>query len=47
MIAESMELLWGQTTALESHGLCIEEGGGNDSERDGGGIYHGDRAWKA
>ena len=43
MIAESMDLLWGQTCALETHGLRIEEGGGNGSERVAGGIDHGDR----
>ena len=37
MIAESMDLLWGQTSALMTRGLCVEEGGGN------GGIDHGDR----
>ena len=34
MIAESMDLLWGQTSTLKTHGLRVEEGGG---------IDHGDR----
>ena len=33
MIAESMDLLWGQTSTLKTHGLRVEEGGGNGSER--------------
>ena len=37
MIIESMDLLWGQTSALETHGLRIEEGGGDGSERIAGG----------
>ena len=32
MIAESMDLLCGQTSALKTHGLSVE-GGSNDSER--------------
>ncbi len=43
MIAESMDLLQGQTSALKMHGFCIEEDGGNDSERVVKGIDHGDR----
>ena len=43
VIAESMYLLWGQTSALKTHDLCGEEGGGNDSERVAGGIDRGDR----
>ena len=43
MITESMDLLQGQTSALKTHGLCIEEDGGNGSERVAGGIDHGDR----
>jgi hypothetical protein len=38
VIAESMDLLWSQTSALEAHGLRIEEGGGDGSERIAGGI---------
>jgi len=38
MIAESMDLLWGQTSALR-----VEEGGGDGSERVTGGIDHRDR----
>ncbi len=30
MIAESMDLLWGQTSTLKTHGLSVEEGGGID-----------------
>ncbi len=33
VIAESMDLLWGQTSTLKTHGLSVEEGGGNGSER--------------
>ena len=43
MIAESMVLLWDQTSTLKTHGLRIEESGGNGSERVAGGIDHGDR----
>ena len=43
MIAESMNLLWGQTSTLKTHGLRVEEDGGNGSERVAGGIDHGDR----
>jgi len=43
MIAESMDLLWGQTSTLKPHGLSVEEGGGNGSERVAGRIDHGDR----
>ena len=43
MIAESMDLLWGQTSTLKTNGLRIEEGGGNGSESVAGGIDHGDR----
>ncbi len=43
MIAESMDLLWGQTSTLKTHGLSVEEGGGNGSERVAGGIDHGER----
>ena len=43
MIAESMDLLWGQTSTLKTHGLRVEEGGGNGSERVTGAIDHGDR----
>jgi hypothetical protein len=43
MIAESMDLLWGQTSTLKTHGLSVEKGGGNGSERIAGGIDHGDR----
>ncbi len=43
MIAESMHLLWGQTSTLETHGLRVEEGGGDGSERVAGGIDHRDR----
>ena len=43
MIAESMDLLWGQTSTLKTHGLRVEEGGGNGSERVAGGIDHSDR----
>ena len=32
VIAESMNLLWGQTSALKTHGFCVEEGGGDGSE---------------
>ena len=38
MITESMDLLWGQTSTLKTHGLSVEEGGGNGSERVAGGI---------
>jgi hypothetical protein len=44
VIAESMDLLWGQTSALKTHGLRVEEGGGDDSERVACGIDHGDRS---
>ena len=43
VIAESMDLLWGQTSALETHDLRVEEGGGNGSEHVAGGIDHDDR----
>ena len=43
VIADSMDLLWGQTSALKTHGLCVKEGGGNGSERIARGIDHGDR----
>ena len=43
MFAESMDLLSGQTSALEAHGLRVEEGGGDGSERVAGGIVHRDR----
>ena len=33
MIAESMDLLWGQTSTLKMHRLRVEEDGGNGSER--------------
>ena len=33
MIAESIDLLWGQTSTLKMHGLRVEEDGGNGSER--------------
>ena len=38
-----MDLLWGQTSTLETHGLRVEEGGGDGSERVAGGIDYGDR----
>ena len=38
-----MDLLWGQTCALETHGLRVEEGGGDGNERVAGGIDHRDR----
>ena len=43
MFAESMDLLSGQTSALEAHGLRVEEGGGDGSERVAGEIDHRDR----
>ena len=43
MIAESMDLLWGQTSTLETHGLRVEENGGDGSERIAGGVDHRDR----
>ncbi len=43
IIAESMDLLWGQTSTLETHGLCVEEGGGDGSECVAGGIDQRDR----
>ncbi len=39
----SMDLLWSQTSALKMHGLRVEEGGGDGSERVTGGIDPGDR----
>ena len=38
MIAESMDLLRGQTSALKTYGLHVEEGGSHSSERVTGGI---------
>jgi hypothetical protein len=34
-------LLWSQTSALETHGLRVEEGGGDGGERVTGRIAHG------
>jgi len=33
VIAESMDLIWGQTCAFEMHNLRVEEGAGDGSER--------------
>ena len=43
MIAESMDLLWGQTSTLKTHGLRVEKGRGDSSERIAGGIDHRNR----
>ena len=43
VITESMNLLRGKTSALKTHGLCVEEGGGDGSECVAGGIDQRDR----
>ena len=38
-----MDLLWGQTSAIETHGIRVEEGEGDGSERIAEGIDHRDQ----